>query len=137
MRLLSRDYVEAVQTWISQLPEVIRAQLPEAFLAKYMEDRTEPFRKVWILVLANWLPDLRNLTRFCRSQDIAKNGKQDIVQEWMELTEGGKLRKWFMVAAPVESTQPVPEESSARFELMTLHGELPLRFSEILDGSGW
>lgn len=63
IRLLSRDYVEAVQKWISQLPEATRKQLPDDFLSKHMEDRTEPFRNVRVLALANWQPDRRDLTR--------------------------------------------------------------------------
>ncbi|KAG8940995.1 hypothetical protein FRC04_004851 [Tulasnella sp. 424] len=46
IRLLSRDYVEAVQKWSSQLPGAIRKQLPEDFLVKHVEDCTEPFREI-------------------------------------------------------------------------------------------
>lgn len=46
VRLLSRHYVSAVQDWISQIPEAIKEQLPQDFLAKHLEQETEAFCKV-------------------------------------------------------------------------------------------
>lgn len=47
VRLLSRDYVEAIQLWISQIPAATQTQLPPDFLSEYFEEITVKLRRVW------------------------------------------------------------------------------------------
>ncbi|KAG8898739.1 hypothetical protein FRC00_002358, partial [Tulasnella sp. 408] len=45
VRLFSRDYAQAVQDWISQIPDDIWEQLPQDFLAKHLDEWTAPFKE--------------------------------------------------------------------------------------------
>lgn len=65
VRLLSRDYVGAIQHWISHIPAATQAQLPPDFLSEYLEEWTAEFREV-VQLCEKWQEKYCSRTRGVR-----------------------------------------------------------------------